>query len=59
MALEERVLAPMTIPGMRTRWETLVAVRPRIEVCETDEWTRSWCSGRELAAARSSSVREG
>lgn len=30
-----------------------------MEVCETEEWTRSWCSGSDLAAARSSSVREG
>jgi hypothetical protein len=42
VAFEERVLAPITIPGMRTRWDTFVAVSPRMEVCETEEWRRSW-----------------
>jgi hypothetical protein len=41
VAFELRVLAPITMPGMRTRCETLVAVRPRIEVWETEEWMRS------------------
>lgn len=41
MAFEESVLAPMTMPGMRTRWATLVAVRPRMEVWETEECSRS------------------
>lgn len=59
VAFELSVLAPITIPGILTRCETLVAVRPRIDVCETEEWIRSWCSGRACASARSSSLREG
>ena len=59
VALELRVLAPMTMPGMRTKCETLVAVRPRMDVCDTEEWTRSWCSGSARARSRSSSLREG
>jgi hypothetical protein len=59
VAFEERVLAPMTIPGMRTKCETLVAVRPRMEVDVTEEWMRSWCSGRAFAASRSAWEREG
>jgi hypothetical protein len=35
----------MMIPGMRTRWETLFAVRSRIDSSEADEWRSSWCSG--------------
>jgi len=54
VAFELSVLAPMTIPGMRTRCETFVAVRPRIEVCETEEWMRSWCSGSAFAMSKSS-----
>lgn len=59
VAFELSVLAPMTMPGILTRWDTLVAVRPRMEVCETEEWISSWCSGSAEARARSSSLREG
>jgi hypothetical protein len=43
--LDESVEAPMMMPGMRTSWETLVAVRSRIESSEAFEWRSSWCSG--------------
>jgi len=59
VALLLSVLAPMTMPGIRTRWLTLVAVKPRIEVCETEEWMRSWWSGSALAASRSVVLRDG
>ena len=41
MALDERVDAPIMIPGIRTRWETLSAVRSLIEICEAVECRRS------------------
>jgi hypothetical protein len=43
VAFEERVDAPMTMPGMRTRWEIFVASRSRMEIWETEEWRSSWC----------------
>lgn len=45
VAFEESVEAPITIPGIRTRWEMLVASRSRMDIWETEEWRRSWCSG--------------
>lgn len=59
VAFEESVLAPMTIPGILTKCETFVAVRPRIEVCETEEWRSSWWPGSALDSSKSSSLREG
>ena len=59
VAFELSVLAPITIPGMRTRCETLVAVSPRMEVCETEECRRSWCCGRSFPSLVSSALREG
>lgn len=59
VAFELSVLAPITIPGILTRCDTFVAVRPRMDVCETEEWIRSWCSGSAWARLRSSSLREG
>ena len=47
MALEERVEAPMTMPGMRTRREMCRASRSRMVVRAAVEWRRSWCGGRE------------
>lgn len=41
VAFEDMVEAPMTMPGMRTRWETLVALRSLIEIKETLECRRS------------------
>ena len=51
VALDESVDAPMTMPGMRTRWEMFVALRSRIEIWETEECRRSWCSGRRMSSA--------
>ena len=41
----------MTIPGMRTRWDMFVASRSRMEIWETEECRRSWCSGMERSLA--------
>lgn len=41
VAFEDRVEAPITIPGMRTNWEILVAFKSRIDIWETLEWIRS------------------
>ena len=59
VAFVERVLAPITIPGILTKCDTFVAVSPRIDVCETEEWRSSWCAGSAFARSRSSSLREG
>ncbi len=29
----------------------LVASRSRIDICETEEWRSSWCSGRAVSLA--------
>lgn len=49
----------MTIPGIRTRWEMLVASRSRMEIWETEECRSSWCSGneRELAFCDGKTIR--
>lgn len=49
VAFEERVDAPMMMPGMRTRRETYVASRSRIVVWDAVEWRRSWCSGSGIS----------
>lgn len=40
-AFDETVDAPMTIPGIRTKWETFVAFKSRIDMCEALECKRS------------------
>jgi hypothetical protein len=37
VAFDESVDAPITIPGILTRFDTFVALRSRIEICETEE----------------------
>ena len=41
VAFDESVDAPMIIPGMRTRCDTFVALRSRMDVWEAVEWRSS------------------
>ena len=47
VAFEERVEAPMTMPGMRTRRDICRASRSRMVVWEAVEWSISWWDGRD------------